>query len=357
MLMRGLLNAPSMNCTALVNPEAKLLEVMYEPAEAVFVCSDDRVRMLLNWVNSRLHVGRFYAWAPKKTMVRSDLLQLAYRAAIPYAGVDKSHVKLLARNLFQELAGFYDLYIPMVKALVEQKLSYSTNGQLEGPAADQVFSQQTTARQQLGKTVQQGSPTQLLNSLQQQLDASGIRWRPATGGLMLRLNAFDESNDQAWHYAYVTDLGEVVLEARSRWTVQPERQRAVIGSKYLLFLNLGWTDSGAYFLDVPTGQMVYRAGLNAKGMEKQLPAALLRQLVVRFIQMSDRLNDLGHVAEASVRGSGEGWVEYRGSTYEEVVAAVVAAMAMADDPQIPVYVIMRQLFDSQVGMVLEDIDI
>lgn len=124
-----------MECTTLVNPEAKLIEAVYEPAEGTFVLSDARMPALLNWVNSRLHVGRLYILAHSLSMVRHDLVRIAYRVAIPYEGVDKPQIRQMAWNLFAELEAFYDLYMPLVKALRDQKLSFNGNGQFEGPAA------------------------------------------------------------------------------------------------------------------------------------------------------------------------------------------------------------------------------
>lgn len=356
MLMRGLLNSQNMKCTALVNPEAKLIEAVYEPEEGIFVISDERMPMLLNWVNSRLHVGRFFVVAHSPKLHRQDLIQLGYRVAVPYAGVDKSQIKRLAGNLFSELIAFHDLYVPVIRAVGDQKLSFDRRGQLEGPATAQANAEHARARQQLARATQPGSAAQLLTNLQQQLDANKIGWEPVAGQPMVRLELPDKLASEATCCAYVTELGQAVLEARARWTVAPDRGDAVIGSKYLQFLNWGWTTSGAYFLDLADNRMACRAGFNATKFERQLPATLLAQVAAPFIQMARRLGDLRQVAAASVRGGGEGYVIYRGSTYEEVVAAVSTAMEQAGDPLWSDYRTMVTLFSSDVGAVLEEIN-
>lgn len=52
---------------------------------------------------------------------------------------------------------------------------------------------------------------------------------------MVRLGLPDKLANEATCCAYVTDLGQAVLEARARWTVAPDRRDAVIGSKYSWF--------------------------------------------------------------------------------------------------------------------------
>lgn len=355
-LMRGLLNSQNMKCTVLVNPEAKLIEAVYEPEEGIFVISDERMPMLLNWINSRLHVGRFYVVAHSPKLHRQDLIQLGYRVAVPYAGVDKSQIKRLAGNLFAELIAFHDLYIPVIRAVGDQKLSFDRRGQLEGPATAQANAEHTRARQQLARAAQPGRAAQLLTNLQQQLDANKIGWEPVAGQPMVRVKLPDKLATEATCCAYATGLDQAALEARARWIVPPDRCAAVVSSKYLQFLNWGWTFSGAYFLDFTDNRMVCRAGINAANFERQLLPALFPQVAASFIQMVRRLADLRLVAEASVRGQGEGYIIYRGSTHEEVAAAVSTVMEQAGDPLWSNYRTMATLFSSDVGAVLEEIN-
>lgn len=127
-------------------------------------------------------------------------------------------------------------------------------------------------------------------------------------------------------------------------------------SKYLQFLNWGWTTSGAYFLDLADNRMACRAGFNATKFEKQLPAPLFAEVAAPFIQMARRLGDLRQVAAASVRGGGEGYVIYRGSTHEEVVAAVSTVMEQVGDSLCSDYRSMVTFFSRDVGTVLEEIN-
>ncbi len=356
MLMRGLLSSQSMKCTTLVNPEAKLIEAVYEPEEGIFVISDERMPRLLNWVNSRLHVGRFYVVAHSPNLHRQDLIQLGYRVAVPYAGVDKSQIKRLAGNLFAELIAFHDLYVPVIRAVGEQKLSFDRRGQLEGPATAQANDEHTRARQQLAKAAQPAGAAQLLPNLQQQLDANNIGWEPVAGQPMVRVKLPPKLSTEATCSAYVTTLDQVVLEARARGAIPSDCCAAVAGSKYLQFLNWGWTFSGAYFLDFTDNRMVCRAGINAAKFERQPLPALFPQVAASFIQMVRRLGDLCLVAEAPVQEPGRNYATWRSLSYEGIVAAVSMAMEQAQDPLWSDYRTMVSHFNSDVGAVLEEIN-
>lgn len=352
MLMRGLLNTESMKCTALVNPEAKLIEAVYEPEEAFFVISDERMPMLLNWINSQLQVGRFYVVAHSPKLHRQDLVQLGYRVAVPYEGVDKSQIRRLASNLFAELVAFHDLYVPVIAAVGNQMLSFNGRGHLEGPAAGRANNEHMRARQQLARAAQPGSAAQLLTNLQQQLDANKIGWEPVAGQPMVRVKLPPKLSSEATCSAYVTSLNQVVLEARARWAVPSDNCATVVRSKYLLFLNWGWTLSGAYFLDFADNRIVCRAGINAANLEKQLLPALFRQLATAFIGMVRRLGDLRLVIEEPVQEPGQDYVAYRHLSYEDVVAMVSTAMEQDGDPLWSNYRAMTTLFNNDVGALL-----
>lgn len=263
--------------------------------------------------------------------------------------------------MFQELAAFYDLFMPMVNAVGEQKLSFGSDGQLAGPAAAQTTEQRNRVLQQQTKTTQPAGVTQLFTSLQQRLDANKITWEPVPGRTMVRLTLFDELDNQNGYFAYVTDLGKVVLEARSRWTVAPDRRNAIVGSKYLLFLNWGWTTSGAYFLDFTDSRMVCRSGFSAAKLEQQLPTALFTRTTMFFTQMAKRLCDLRQVVEARVRSESEyqgvRLTEFRGSTHDEIGAAVSTVMQQSGDPLLTDYQRTLSAFGQDVGAALEDMHI
>lgn len=387
-LARGSRDSRPMKCLSFIVPEAQLLKVQYVPDEAVFRGSDRGMRRLLNWVNSQLYVGRFHPFFRAEELGSTDLVRLGYQAAIPYEHGNKAQIKLLAASLFQYLVGFYDLFIPTVKALQAQRwsaesgvnpgtettplrnyvafgklpdqtVSIDENGQLRGPAAAEINRLQQSATQQLTNAFRHRTIGELQVGLQQWLNATGVTWEISPGTSWIRLKGLDEQDRDAWHYAYVTELAEVVFEARSRWTVEPSCRQAVIGSKYLLLLNHSWSHAGAYFLDLADNRMVVRAGISTPRLRGELPIAQLTRLAGIFVEMSLRLGDICRADPAfglnQDKASGTQGRVARIGSYEETCSAVTAIMNAAKDPYLPLFEFKREEFDSEFGTALEDI--
>ncbi len=162
-------SAAKLPMVMLLDPIQKTVEVSYAPVEAVFVQKDARMMRLLNWVNERLMVGRFQVQCTTKSMIRSDLMQLAYHQTLHYPHLKPDQFRGLVGNMLSQATSFYTRYVPIIQALAEQKLDLALS------VADRIYVLEQ------GKVVYEGEPESLRSQphlLQQMMAIYGSASRP-----------------------------------------------------------------------------------------------------------------------------------------------------------------------------------
>ncbi len=340
-------SAAKLPMVMLLDPIQKTVEVSYAPVEAVFVQKDARMMRLLNWVNERLMVGRFQVQCTTKSMIRSDLMQLAYHQTLHYPHLKPDQFRGLVGNMLSQATSFYTRYVPIIQALAEQKLEIGWGGELEGAAGKAVEAKFAEATRQLASSASAGVSDRLARDLELWLQGQGIRYQRLSGRPAFKLIMTEGQPDSVNLQLYANTLGNVVFEFRPGWVIAENLRTEVVQSAYLAFANWGLADCGNYHMEPTTGQMVYRAAIDWKGLEKDgIPADVLTGLFKVFTWASVRLDDfrwVGRYKEVPSTSSQPGFRFVRKQSLKEL-AVDISATAMVDmdlAPQLREYYLVK----------------
>lgn len=340
-------SAAKLPMAMLLDPVQKTLEVTCAPVEAIFVQRDERAMRLLNWINERLPVGRFQVRGTTKSLIRSDLIQLAYQQTLHYPNLELDQYRGLVGNMLSQATAFYTRFVPIVQSLAEQKLEIGRAGELEGATGKVAEAKYAEATRQLATNTSAGVADRLASDLELWLQGQGIRYQRLSGKPAFKLIMSEGQPDSVNLQLYANTLGNVVFEFRPGWVIAENLRSEVVQSAYLAFANWGLADCGNYYMEPTTGQMVYRAVIDWKGLEKNgIPATVLTGLFKVFTWASLRLDDfrrLGKYEEVPTKSSVPGFLSVRKQSLKEL-AVEVSATAMVDmdmEPQLREYYLVK----------------
>lgn len=347
----------------LLDPIQKTVEVNYAPVEAIFVQRDERVMRLLNWINERLTVGRFQVKCTTKSLIRSDLIQLAYHQTLHYPHLQMDQFRILVGNMLSQVTAFYTRFVPLIQLVAEQKLEVGRTGKLEGVAAAATEAKFAEATRQLAGSTSAGISDRLVRDLELWLQGQGIRYQRLSGKPAFQLIMLEDQPDSISLQLYANTLGNIVFEFRPNWTISEDLREEVVRSAYMAFANWGLADCGNYYMEPTTGKMVYRAAIDWKGLDKDgIPATVLTGLFKVFTWASMRLDDfrrIGRFEEVPSKSSVPGFRFIRKQSLNEL-AVEVSATAMVDmdmKPQLREYYLIKAgTFSREFAGVFDELD-
>lgn len=356
-------SAAKLPVVMLLDPIQKTVEVNYAPAEAIFVQRDERARRLLNWINERLTVGRFQVQAKTKSLIRSDLLQLAYHQTLHYPSLETGQFRILVGNMLSQVTAFYTRFVPLIQLVAEQKLEVGRTGELEGVAAAAAEAKFAEATRQLAGSTSAGISDRLVRDLELWLQGQGIGYQRLSGKPAFQLIMFEGQPDSVSLQLYANTLGNIVFEFRPNWTISEDLRAEVVRSAYMAFANWGLADCGNYYMEPTTGKMVYRAAIDWKGLDKDgIPAIVLTGLFKVFTWASMRLDDfrrIGRYEDVPSKSSVPGFRSIRKQSLNEL-AVEVSATAMVDmdiKPQLREYYLIKAgTFSREFAGVFDELD-
>lgn len=341
MWIKGWTSGAKMPMVALLDPQRKTIEVNYAPVEAIFVQRDERLMRLLNWVNERLTVGRFQVQCKAKTLIRSDLMQLAYHQTLHYPHLKMDQFRSLIGNMLSQATAFNTRFVPIIQSLADQKLEVGRTGELEGATGRAAEAKFAEATRQLAASTSTTVSDRLARDLELWLQGQEIQYQRLSGKPAFRLIMAEDQPDSVSLQLCANTMGNVVFQFRPGWVITEDLRSEVVRSAYMAFANWGLADCGNCYMEPASGQLVYRTAIDWQGLEKDgIPAAVLSGLFKVFTWASVHLDDfrrVGKYEDVTSEASHPGFHFVRKQSLKEL-AIDISATAMADmEPQIREY--------------------
>jgi len=345
----------------LLDPIQKTVEVNYAPVEAIFVQRDERVMWLLNWINEQLTVGRLQVKCTTKSLIRSDLMQLAYHQTLHYPYLTIDQFRILVGNMLSQVSGFYTRFVPVIQALADQKLEINQTGELVGANGKAAEARFAEATRQLASNTSASASDKLAHDLELWLQGQEIQYRRLSGKPIFQLIMSEGQTAYVTIQLYTDTLGNVAFQFRPGWVIIEDLRSEVVRSAYMAFANWGLADCGHYYMEPTTGQMVYRAAIDWRGLEGDgIPAAVLTVLFKVFTRAAIRLDDfrrVGKYEEAPSKSSVPGFRFVRKQSLNELAVDISATAMINMEPQLREdYLVKAGIFSREFTGVFDELE-